>query len=55
VKLEPTLRVTETSDDPYVTKLIQAHAAVVTKFIESGHEEVRKNHATPEKRDPKKP
>jgi hypothetical protein len=42
------VRVTETSDDPYVAKLIQAHARVVTKFIENGHDEARKNHAPPD-------
>jgi len=49
------VKVTETSDDPYVARLIQAHAAVVTKFIENGHDEVRKNHPLPGKPDPKKP
>lgn len=41
------VRVVETSDDPYVASLIQAHADVVSQFIEKGHEEVRKNHAVP--------
>ena len=41
------VRVVETSDDPYVASLIQAHADVVSQFIENGHEEVRKNHAVP--------
>lgn len=41
------VRVVETSDDPYVSSLIQAHADVVSQFIENGHEEVRKNHAVP--------
>jgi hypothetical protein len=54
-KTEKGVKVTETSDDPYVAKLIQAHAAVVTKFIENGHDEVHKNHPLPEKQDPKKP
>ncbi|MBN9121383.1 MAG: hypothetical protein J0I06_19900 [Planctomycetes bacterium] len=48
-------KVTESSDDPYVAKLIQAHARVVTKFIENGHAEVRKNHPLPEKPEPQKP
>lgn len=39
--------VVEVSDDPYVSSLIQAHADVVSQFIENGHEEVRKNHAVP--------
>ena len=41
------VRVVETSDDPYVASLIQAHADVVSQFIENGHAEVRKNHAVP--------
>ena len=48
-KTEKGVKVTETSDDPYVAKLIQAHAAVVTKFIENGHDEVRKDHPLPMK------
>lgn len=54
-KTEKGVKVTETSDDPYVVKLIQAHAAVVTKFIENGHAEVMRNHPLPERPDPKKP
>lgn len=49
------VKVIETSDDPYVAKLIQSHSAVVTKFIENGYDEVHKNHALPEKPAPKKP
>jgi hypothetical protein len=41
------VRVKETSADPYVAKLLQAHAEVVTLFLKNGHEEVRKNHAVP--------
>jgi len=41
------VRVIETSDDPYVASLIQAHADVVSLFIENGYEEVQKNHAVP--------
>jgi hypothetical protein len=41
------VRVKETSTDPYVAKLLQAHAEVVTLFLKNGHEEVRKNHAVP--------
>jgi len=50
MKIERTdkgVKVTETSDDPKVAKLIQAQADVVSKFIQNGHEEVRKNHALP--------
>jgi hypothetical protein len=43
------IRVVETSADPYVVKLIQAHAAVINAFIANGHAEVMKNHAIPEK------
>ncbi|MFO0803395.1 MAG: hypothetical protein U0791_09780 [Gemmataceae bacterium] len=53
-KTDKGVKVLETSDDPYVAKLIQAHSAVVTKFIENGHDEVHKNHALPEQAAPKK-
>jgi hypothetical protein len=45
----------ETSDDRDVIKLIQAHAEVVSKFIENGYDEVHKNHEVPNKKDIKKP
>jgi len=45
--IENGVRVTETSDDPYVASLVQAHAHVVSKFIEHGHDEVRRNHDVP--------
>lgn len=54
-KTEKGVKVTETSDDPYVAKLIQAHAAVVSKFIENGFEEVHKDHPVPEKAKAKNP
>ena len=41
------VHVTETSDDPHVVALVQAHADVVSRFIEHGHDEVRRNHAVP--------
>jgi hypothetical protein len=41
------IRVTETSSDPYVVKLIQAHAEVVSAFIENGRAEAMKNHEVP--------
>ena len=44
---EKGVRVIETSDDPHVAKLIQAHAEVVSKFIENGPAEVRRNHPVP--------
>jgi uncharacterized protein len=43
------MRVTETSKDAYVAKLIQAHAAVVSKFVERGFAEAPKNHPVPER------
>jgi uncharacterized protein len=54
-KTEKGVKVTETSEDPYVAKLIKAHAVVVSKFIENGHDEMHKNHPLPEKTEPKKP
>ena len=50
MKVEPTkkgVRVTETSTDPYVAKLIQAHAEVVNLFVANGFVEVPTNHAVP--------
>jgi hypothetical protein len=44
---EKGVRVVETSDDPYVASLIQAHADVVSQFIENGYEEIQRNHAVP--------
>ncbi|HXV64703.1 MAG TPA: hypothetical protein VEK15_28655 [Vicinamibacteria bacterium] len=49
VATEKGIRVKETSTDPYVVQLIQAHAEVVNGFIENGHIEMRKNHAVPER------
>ena len=46
---EKGVKVTETSDDPYVTTLIQAHAKVVSGFVERGFAEAMKNHAVPGK------
>lgn len=39
--------VRETSEDPYVAKLIQAHAAVVSAFLANGWAEVRRDHPLP--------
>lgn len=47
---EPTaggVRVVETSQDPYVVKLLQAHAEVVSAFIANGRPEMMKNHPLP--------
>lgn len=40
-------RVRETSGDPYVVKLIEAHADVVSGFLANGHAEMMKNHPVP--------
>lgn len=50
LKVEKTprgVRVSETSADPYVVRLIQAHADVVSQFLKHGPSEVRSNHALP--------
>jgi len=48
-KLTPTgIEVIETSDNPQVVKMIQAHAEVVSLFLKNGHAEVMKNHAVPQ-------
>ncbi|WP_182865198.1 hypothetical protein [Stieleria mannarensis] len=39
--------VRETSKDPYVVKLLQEHAKVVSLFIKNGYSELPKNHAPP--------
>ncbi len=44
---EKGVRVIETSKDPHVVGLIKAHAEVVSRFIENGPAEVRRNHAVP--------
>ena len=41
------IRAFATSDDPYVAKLVQAHAAVVGQFLENGMSEMRANHPVP--------
>jgi len=43
------VRVVETSDDPYVAKLIQAHAKVVSRFIKNGYPEAQANHKAPKR------
>jgi hypothetical protein len=43
------VRVVETSEDPYVARLIQAHAQVVNLFVKNGFGEPHKNHAVPER------
>jgi hypothetical protein len=41
------VRVVETSKDAYVVKLLQAHAEVVSAFLENGMLEMMKNHPVP--------
>ena len=41
------VRVVETSQDPYVVKLVQAHTEVVSAFIANGRVEMMKNHPVP--------
>jgi hypothetical protein len=46
------VRVVETSRDPYVVKLLQAHAEVVSAFIANGRSEMMKNHPLPARQQP---
>jgi hypothetical protein len=41
------VRVVETSDDPYVVELIQAHGGVVSLFVKNGFNEAWQNHEVP--------
>lgn len=41
------VQVRETSDDPYVVRLIQAHAEVVNRFLAHGMAEMHRNHPLP--------
>lgn len=50
-KTEKGIKVTETSDDPYVAKLLQSHAELVTSFIKNGMEQMMKEHPLPQKPD----
>lgn len=52
MKVEKTakgVRVVETSEDPYVAKLIKAHANVVSRFAKFGFDEAHKTHGIPGK------
>ncbi len=42
------VKVTETSDDPYVVKLIQSHAAGVSEFVSEGASIMHKQHDLPD-------
>jgi hypothetical protein len=46
------VRVVETSQDPYVVKLLHAHAEVVSAFIANGMSEIMKNHPLPARQQP---
>jgi hypothetical protein len=46
-KTDKGVKVTETSKDPYVARLLQAHAKVVSQFLARGYQEVRKDHPVP--------
>lgn len=46
-KTEKGVKVVETSDDPLVIGLIQAHSDVVSLFVDSGFDEAEKNHPVP--------
>ena len=43
-KTDKGVKVLETSKDPYVAKLIQAHAQVLDLFVKNGFSEARQNH-----------
>ncbi|MCA9065174.1 MAG: hypothetical protein KDA96_19025 [Planctomycetaceae bacterium] len=49
MEVKPTEKgvVRETSEDPYVVKLLQEHAKVVNLFIRNGYPELPRNHAAP--------
>lgn len=51
---EKGVKVVETSDDAEVVKVIQAHAEVVSKFVEKGFDEAHKEHPVPGKDKEKK-
>jgi thiosulfate/3-mercaptopyruvate sulfurtransferase len=42
------VKVTETSDDPYVVKLIQSHAQGVSEFVKEGPPSMHKRHELPD-------
>jgi len=49
INTEKGVKVTETSDEAEVVKIIQAHAEVVSKFVEKGFAEAHKAHPVPGK------
>jgi len=52
---EQGVRVIETSDDPYVARLIKAHAKTVSGFVKRGFAEAMKNHPVPDQEGPVEP
>jgi hypothetical protein len=46
-KTERGVQVKETASDPYVVRLIQAHAEVVNQFLANGMAEMHRNHPLP--------
>lgn len=46
-KTDRGVQVKETSSDPYVVRLIQAHAEVVNQFLANGMAEMHRNHPLP--------
>ena len=52
-KTEKGVKVTETSKDKEVVKLIQTHAEVVSQFVKDGFDEAHKVHPVPKKDDKK--
>jgi hypothetical protein len=49
-KTQTGVKVTETSEDPYVASLIQAHAEVVNLFLRNGRPEMMKDHPLPDRK-----
>ena len=45
------VRVVETSNDPYVARLVQAHADIVSAFLANGRAEMMKDHPLPSRPD----
>lgn len=43
------VRVVEISTDPFVVRLIQEHARVVSAFLANGHDEMMRDHSVPER------
>jgi hypothetical protein len=49
------MKVVETAEDPYVVKLIQAHAAGVSEFVSAGSSVMHKRHELPGEKNPSQP